>query len=96
MHSLVFFPTSQDIEYSEFDDIPIKDKDEFSFFYNSDLSGSVKIIHRRIDGEKSVVIEVPGWMLLEFVGQHVNGNLISEIENQSGRETLVMFQRMLA
>lgn len=82
MHSQDYNYESEDIRYA-------RDKSDIggiTFLYNSDLSGEVHIVKQHDSGEQEMFI--PGWMLLEFVGNHINSELISKVEEWSGRETL--------
>lgn len=98
MHSQHLKVTSEDVKYQS---DTFSENDVINFHYNSDLSGCIHIEAHRPDikanfGFKELyAIKIPGWMVLEFVGRFVNSELQSNIENMSGRETLVAIQRML-
>lgn len=90
MHSTEYVAT-EDNEYGI--EGTVKEKDLFQFNFNSDLSGEVLIsAYRHPDDvtlpEVKQHIVIPAWMLLEFVGNFVNGEMISMLENMGGKESL--------
>lgn len=89
MHTRAFVYTDGDMEYAN--------ENEYSrptiyFHYSNDLSGSI-IIEKTADEDVSISktieeMKIPGWMLLDFVGEHYGRELISMLENKTGREIL--------
>lgn len=74
------------------DDDAVKKGDVFNFHFNSDLSGEVIINQQRYERTPTIFninqLVVPAWMLIEFVGQYINREFISNLESMDGKETL--------
>lgn len=90
MHSREFEYTNKDYEYSD-SELEENKTVATTFTFNSDLSGEVHISRHYFDEaswDSIDGIKVPGWMLLEFVGDHVRGEIIDKLEQQKGREVL--------
>jgi hypothetical protein len=77
MHHRHFNYTDEDTKYAH-----DKAQEWIAFNYNSDLSGEIIIMSDREE------MRVPGWMLLDFIGERVGSELISAIEDRTGREVL--------
>ena len=100
MHTQHYDYTDEDKEYSYVDNIsPRSPRTVVNFHYNSDLSGEVKIQVLQVDGFKpggfreiTEEINIPAWMLLEFVGRFVQSEAISSIEDMSGRDFLSLMK----
>lgn len=95
MHSDLFLVQLDDEEDIR-DDVALKEDDGFSFNYNSDLSGDVIVTHQRQEDLQDIntlyevqsEIHIPAWMLLEFVGKHMQREMQSRIDDTSGKEFL--------
>lgn len=71
---------------SEYTHILYKEDGTPIFFGWNKTFDTVEISYPKIpDGNE---IEVPGWMLLEFVGRYLNGQAQEMLENMSGKEFL--------
>lgn len=85
---------TRDFEYTD-DDLIYADDDVKPYVYihhNSDLSGEVTIMKSGDSVVSSVSdiegIKIPGWMLIDLVGEHMASELISKLEQMDGREVL--------
>lgn len=88
MHSRDFSPTAEDRAFSEHDEHPLNVADQFVFHYNSDMSGRIHIELWENGMLKTEFVEIPGWMLLNFVGEFIGTELISKVESMDGGELL--------
>ena len=61
-------------------------EEEFTFYYNFDLSGNVVIVKGY--GDSSQRIEIPGKALLDFVANWVRNQRIAVLEEQGTDEVL--------
>lgn len=59
----------------------------YTFIHNSDLSGTVEIVNS--SGTRFQI--GPGWVLLDFVAQHVARERIAKIEQMSTAEILDLY-----
>lgn len=84
MHTRDYEYTDEDLKYGNID------KPLVYIHYNSDLSGEI-IITKTAGGplpRDYEEVKIPGWMLLDFVGEHYGREWISMLEDKTGREIL--------
>lgn len=84
MHNTGFNPNEDDVKYEDHLNL----EDQFNLNYNSDLSGSISITYYELGVTVKQHIEIPGWMLIEFVGNFIKSEKVGQLESMSGREFL--------